>query len=277
MATATNGDTNLYYETAGDPSDPTMLLVMGLGAQLTRWSDAFVDRLVAEGFHVVRHDNRDVGLSTKTTGDPTAGPAYTLQDMADDAVAVLDAVGVERAHVCGASMGGMIVQTMAIHHPERVSSMCSIMSTTGDPTVGQAEPEILMMLVTPPPDGREAAIAAAVDRYQAIAGPHFDREETLANTNRDYDRCWNPIGQAFQIGAIMAGPDRTPGLAGITAPSVVIHGRLDRLIGVSGGQATAAAIPGAKLVIYDDMAHDVPKPRLDDFIEEIVANTRRAR
>ena len=286
MAEAHNGDTMLYFETAGDPTHPTMLLVMGLGAQMTRWTEDFVGGLVERGFHVIRFDNRDVGLSSKTAGtppaleqrlaDPVGAAPYTLVDMADDAIAVLDAVDVEHAHICGASMGGMIVQTMAIHHPDRVASMCSIMSTTGDPSVGQAEPEILATLMAPVPDGRDEAIAFAVDRASVFAGPHFDRELAMQQAAHDYDRCWHPTGTEFQLTAIMAQPDRTSALADVQAPTLVVHGRVDPLVTLSGGEATAAAIPESRLVVYDDMAHDVPTPILDDMLDEITANTRRA-
>lgn len=278
MATTTNGDIELYYETTGDAADPALLLVMGLGAQMTRWPDAFVDRIVERGFHVIRYDNRDVGLSSKTPGFPTPGtaPAYSMADMAADGIAVLDAVGVEQAHICGASMGGMIVQTMAIEHATRVASMCSIMSTTGSSEVGQASAEILAVLMGTPPTGRAAIVEWSVERARTFAGPHFDPELTAEALAADYDRCWHPAGVGHQMMAISTRPDRTEALGGVAAPPLVVHGTIDPLVTLSGGEATAAAVPDARLVTYDDMAHDLPPVRWDDMIDEIVANAGRA-
>ncbi|MEM8903646.1 MAG: alpha/beta fold hydrolase [Actinomycetota bacterium] len=280
-------DITIHYDTHGDPTDPTVLLVMGLGAQMTLWDVDFVAELVGRGFHVVRFDNRDVGLSSKTDGPPpnvmamfmaalsgqaVTGSAYLLSDMADDAVAVLDHLGVDRAHIVGASMGGMIVQTMAIDHPDRVASLTSIMSTTGEPGAGQAEGDTLMQLMAPTPDDREAAVSRSVKISELISGPHFDEARSRSLAELNFDRCFHPIGVAHQMAAIIASGDRTPKLAELDVPTVVIHGEVDPLVTISGGEATAAAIPGAELVRFAEMGHDMPPklwPEIGDAIEGV--------
>ena len=291
MPEAHNCDTTLYYETHGAAADPAMLLIMGLSAQMTLWPDEFIDRLVAEGFFVVAFDNRDVGLSSKTTGDApsleafmlavmTGAPAptvpYLLSDMADDACAVLDDAGVESAHVCGASMGGMIAQTMAIEHPSRVRSLCSIMSTTGDLSVGQADPAVAIRLAVPPALTRDEAISNSVAMWELISGPHFDAAAQQEYSAGAFDRAFHPHGQAFQLAAVLASGDRTAGLGSVTAPTLVVHGRLDPLIGVTGGEATAAAVPGSKLVVFEEMGHDLPRIYWDELVAELTANAARA-
>ncbi len=280
-------DHTLHYDTHGDPADPTVLLVMGLGAQMTHWDVGFVEELVGRGFHVVRFDNRDVGLSTKTdapppnvlamvmaalSGQAVTGAAYLLSDMAADAVAVLDHLGVERAHVVGASMGGMIVQTMAIEFPERVASLTSIMSTTGSRDVGQAQGDTLMKLMAPVPDERDAAIERSVRITEAISGPLFDEVRSRAIAEFHHDRSFHPVGVAHQMAAIIASGDRTERLRELDVAAVVIHGEVDPLVTISGGEATAEAIPGAELVRFAEMGHDMPEkiwPDIADAIEEV--------
>jgi pimeloyl-ACP methyl ester carboxylesterase len=289
MPYAPSNGIQIFYETHGDPEGQPLLLVMGLGAQLTLWEPAFCDLLVREGFYVVRFDNRDVGLSSKIEGGPQPDLAkamagdhstasYTLWDMADDAVGLLDHLGIERAHIVGASMGGMIVQCMAIRHPDRVRSMTSIMSTTGNPEVGQPQPEAMAALLAPPPPTREAAIAQGLSTWKAIASPAYppDEAELRARIASDYDRCFYPIGIARQLVAILATGDRTEALRRIRVPTLVIHGEADPLVTLSGGEATSAAVPGAKLVTFPGMGHDMPPALWPQFVAAIAGLAREA-
>jgi pimeloyl-ACP methyl ester carboxylesterase len=261
---------DICYEETGSPDDPVILLVNGFTSQLISWTPGFVDQLVERGFRVVRFDNRDVGLTTKSVGEPPAKtPAYTLRDMAADGMALLSAIGVDRAHVVGASMGGMIVQRMAIDHPERVRSVTSIMSTTGDHTVGTPTPEAMQALLTPPPTDREDYLAQVASTWKIFAGAHYDHDRFRDRYSRSYDRCFNPAGAVFQMGAIMSDGDRTAELGRVRCPALVIHGRADPLVGLSGGEATAAAIPGAELVTFDDMGHDLPPALLPQIVDAI--------
>lgn len=265
----------LEYDAFGDPADPTLLLVMGFTAQMTAWRDDFCQMLAAGGRHVVRFDNRDCGLSTKLDGvavDPMAVMGavlsggelpevpYTLSDMAADGIGLLDHLGVERAHVAGASMGGMIVQTMAIEHPERLWSMTSIMSTIGDTDYGKADPAALEVLLSPPPAGRDAVIERSVDMAVWSSKKWFDAEETKRMAAFHYDRSFYPEGATRQLSAIYASGDRTEALREVTVPSLVVHGLDDTLIDPSGGRRTAELIPGAHLLEVADMGHDVPAP-----------------
>ncbi len=283
MPTVDVNDIEICYESFGPDDAPPLLLVMGLGAQLTLWSPGFVSELLERGFRVIRFDNRDVGLSTKTAGDPPdvmalyakamAGQPvdapYTLSTMADDAVGLLDALDIPAAHVVGASMGGMIAQMIAIEHADRVLSLTSIMSTTGASDIGQPDPEAMMALLTPPPTDRDGAIAATVDTSRIIGGSLFDADEARARAAEAYDRCFNPAGPAFHIAAIAATGDRTDRLGSVQAPTLVIHGREDPLVTLSGGEATATAIPGADLLVLGKMGHDMPRsywPQIADAI-----------
>jgi pimeloyl-ACP methyl ester carboxylesterase len=291
VATADNDGVRLEYETFGDPTDPAVLLVMGFGAQLTGWEEGFCRQLVGHGLHVIRFDNRDCGLSSKTEGEPPnllavlaqvqAGEGtsidvpYSLSEMAADGLAVLDAVGVDAAHVVGASMGGMIVQQMAIEHPARVLSVTSIMSTTGDPEVCQGKPEAMAALMTPPPTERAAAIERGVSLWRVISGPLFDEDKARIRSAESYDRSFYPQGAAFQLAAIAKTGDRTAGLNQLSVPALVIHGAADPLIGLSGGEATAEAIPGAELLVIDDMGHDLPEPRWPEITGAIAALAAR--
>ena len=288
MPTIAANDIEICYESYGDNDAPPILLVMGLGAQMTLWSPGFVSELLDRGFRVIRFDNRDTGLSTKTDGPPPDVMAmyaafasgqpieapYTLSLLAADAVGLLDALDIPGAHIVGASMGGMIVQTMAIEHPDRVLSLTSIMSTTGHTEVGQPDPEALMALLSPAPEGREAAIDSSVNTSRLISGDLFDETESRRVATESYDRCFNPAGTMFQIAAIAASGDRTDGLAALDVPTLVIHGRQDSLVTLSGGEATAKAVPGAELLVLGLMGHDMPKrywPQMADAIFNIAA------
>ena len=285
MPTASNGDTKLHYETMGSSDDPTILLIMGLGAQMTAFREDFCQLLVDAGFHVIRFDNRDVGLSSKTPGEPPAMEAllglngedpstfdvpYLLTDMSNDAVAVLDAADVSKAHLVGVSMGGMIAQTMTIEHPDRILSLTSIMSTTGNPDVGAATPELMMRMPMSVPTSKEEAIASSVEIYRLISGPAFDEEEHALHAAKDFDRSWNPNAQSFQIASIFASGDRTESLRSVGTPTLVIHGRLDPLVQVSGGEATAATVPNSKIVVFEEMGHNLPETLWTDITNEII-------
>jgi pimeloyl-ACP methyl ester carboxylesterase len=279
----------LEYETFGGPADPTLLMIMGLGSQLITWDERLCRLLAAEGFHVVRYDNRDAGLSTFLDqgarpdlgaimgGDHTTVP-YLLADLAEDAVALLDLLGVERAHIVGASMGGMIAQQLVIDHPERVLSLCSIMSRPGDPASGRPSPEAMAMLMNPRAADRDAAIDAGVLAARVIGSPAAEYQrpepELRAYVARAYDRSNRSDGFVRQLAAIIASPDRTPGLARVVAPTLVIHGEADALVHVSGGHATAAAVPGADLLTLPGMGHDLPAPLWPRIVPAIAANAR---
>lgn len=210
------------------------------------------------------------------SGQEVTGSQYLLSDMAADAVAVLDHLSIDRAHIVGASMGGMIVQTMAIERPERVASLTSIMSTTGAPTVGQAEGDTLMQLMAPTPPERDAAIERTVTISRAISGPHFDEERSRRLAEFHFDRCFHPVGVAHQMAAIIASGDRTEALAGLDVPTVVVHGEVDPLVTISGGEATAEAIPGAELVRFAEMGHDMPEVLWPAIAAAIEGVARRA-
>ncbi len=283
------GDVELAYETFGDPADPTLLMVMGLGTQMLGWPDDFCEQLAARGFLVIRYDNRDVGRSTHFEGHPpptvrqlllrdkTCAP-YSLADMAADGVGLLDQLGIERAHVVGASMGGMIAQTMAARHPDRVLSLASIMSNTGHLWRGTPGLRIYPIFLRRPARNREGAVESFVSVFKLIGSPGFpfDEEETRKAAQVSYDRGYDPAGAGRQLAAILAAGDRTSEGRGITAPTVVIHGSKDRMVRPSGGRATAAAIAGAELVTIDGMGHDLPRGAWDRMIDAIVANTERA-
>ncbi|WP_236792268.1 alpha/beta fold hydrolase [Amycolatopsis sp. GM8] len=278
---------DICYESLGDPGDPALLLIMGMGTQLNGWEMEFVSLFVDRGFRVVRFDNRDTGRSTwfgdavpdlpaARAGDVNAA-VYSLADMADDAAGLLDALGIERAHVAGASMGGQIAQTLAIRHPGRVLSLASIMSTTGDRTVGRALPEALAAIVARAPDTREETIAAALERGRVLAGGGFpfDAELARVRAERAYDRANNPLGKVRQQAALLTGGDRTAALRELRVPAVVIHGTADPLVTVSGGEATAAAIPGAELVLIEGMGHEFPAGARARIVDAIAVNAAR--
>ncbi len=289
VAANVNGIT-IEYDVHGPDDGAPLLLVMGLGGQLIAWPLEFVDEFVQRGFRVVRFDNRDIGLSTKIDAPaPTkrqtvfsvvsrrfAGAAYTLADMADDAAGLLDHLGIGAAHVVGASMGGMISQSLAIRHPQHVASLTSIMSNTGDRRHGQISPTILRKLIRLTGDDEGNAIDIGVEIARLTSGPHFDETVSRAQVTAAFERNYTAAGVGRQTMAVSASPDRTADLRSVTAPTLVVHGLADRLVRPSGGIATAKAVPGSRLVMYPDMAHDLPRPRWDEIIEEIVINTSRA-
>jgi pimeloyl-ACP methyl ester carboxylesterase len=283
------GELEICYETFGSRDDPALLLVMGLGTQMIGWPEAFCQALAARGFHVIRYDNRDVGRSTHLRGyrAPTikqlllrdrSAARYSLADMADDGIGLLDVLGIERAHVAGASMGGMIAQTMAARHPERVLSLASIMSNTGHRWKGMPGLRVYPVFVRRPADNREGAIESTVSTFRLIGSPGFpfEEDELRRLAQLSYERGYNPAGTARQLAAILAAGDRTPELRRIVAPTVVIHGTRDRMIRPSGGRETAKAIAGARLVEIDGMGHDLPPGVWDRIIDAIVANAERA-
>jgi pimeloyl-ACP methyl ester carboxylesterase len=278
---------DIEYVTQGDPSDPALLLVMGLGGQLTAWPDGFVDLLVARGFFVIRYDNRDIGLSTTFeglpemtalfTGDGSSAP-YLIEDMADDGVALLTELGIAKAHVVGVSMGGMITQAMVIHHPDRFLTACSIMSTTGDRVNGMPTGEAMTGLLRPPATNRDEAITGSIESSKVIGSPQYPTpdDELRQRAGAAYDRAFNPEGTVRQLAAILASPDRTEGLHGVALPFLVIHGAADPLVQPSGGDATAAAVPGSKLITIPGMGHDLPDALWPQVVEAVVANTQLA-
>jgi len=281
----------IWYTTDGDPSGEPLQLAMGLGTQHLGWDDELVALFVARGFFVIRHDNRDVGLSTKPVqeelpvierllaafGGGRVEAPYLLTDMAADAVAVLDHLGISSAHVVGASMGGMIAQTMAIEHPERVRSLTSIMSTTGAPDVGQPDPSVLPILLGGAPATREEAVERSAVISAAIGSPGLVDEALVRDkAGRAWDRSSYAQGMGHQLPAIVASPPRTEALARIDVPTLVIHGDADPLVTPSGGRATAEAIPGAELRIVPGMGHDVPRQHWESIIDDVCALAARA-
>jgi pimeloyl-ACP methyl ester carboxylesterase len=286
MPSTTANGISLEYETTGDPSQPPLLLIMGLGGQLVGWDDEFVAYLARRGFFVIRYDNRDVGRSTwfDESGTPDllaaasgdAKAAYQLSDMADDAAGLLDALGIDSAHVLGISMGGMIAQCLAIGHPARVRTLTSIMSTTGDKSVGAPHAEAVEVLLVPSPDTREGAIEQAVTTRRVIGSPGypFHEDRVRAGAAFAYDRAFHPEGTARQLVAIIAAPDRTAALAQLTVRTLVIHGDSDPLVDPSGGKATAAAIPGAALWIVPGMGHDLPLEVSEEIVDRVAAHAQ---
>ena len=283
------GEIDICYETFGDADDPAILLIMGLGTQMVAWQEDFCARLARRGFFVIRHDNRDIGRSTRLNGAPTPsliqllrrdrhGAAYTLADMANDSVGVLDHLEIERAHVVGASMGGMIAQTVAIRHRPRVLSLVSIMSNTGSFWSGQPALTMYTVLLKPAPRERSAFIQHAVDMFTKIGGDGFEPniEDLRDIASRSYDRGHDPKGSLRQLAAIIADRDRSPQLRTLTVPTTVIHGTDDRLVRPSGGRATAKAIPGARLVEIDGMGHGLPRGAWVPIIDAIASNAARA-
>ena len=280
----------LYYDTLGESDDPPLLLIMGLGAQAIAWSEEFCQGFVDRGFFVIRFDNRDIGLSTKfegtpnlmtlamaaMSGQPVEAP-YTIADMAADAAALLDHLGVAAAHVVGASMGGMIAQQLAIDHPGRVSSLTSIMSTTGEPDVGQPAPEAISVLLAAAPTTREDVLARAVAAAAVIGSPeHGDQDRTRAIAGAQYDRCFRPDGPVRQLACVLASGSRAEGLAALEVPTLVLHGTEDKLVNVSGGERTAELVPGAELQLLEGMGHDLPVYFWSRVIESITRHAATA-
>jgi pimeloyl-ACP methyl ester carboxylesterase len=297
MPTVTTPNTGIeiFYEDHGDPAHDVILLVMGLGAQLTLWPDELVAALAGEGFRVIRYDNRDIGLSQKFEGArapslpiqvlrkkigfPAKVP-YTLKDMADDGIGLLSALGIDKAHVVGASMGGMIVQLMAIHHAERLLTMTSIMSTTGNGSLPQADKPAMQALIAPlKGTDEETLVAHGLNIVRNIGSPDsaefpFDepaqRERVLKNVRRSV----YPAGLPRQLAAIIDDGDRTARLGAVRTPTLVLHGEADPLVKLPGGEATAAAIPGARLVTFPGWGHDIPQPLIGRVAAEIAGHAR---
>ena len=278
----------LCYETFGNPEAPAVLLTMGLATQMVGWHEDLCAALADRGFHVIRFDNRDVGRSQHMDAavpsvlqllrrDKRAA-SYTLEDMAGDGVGLLDHLGIEAAHVVGASMGGMIAQTMAARYPDRVLSLVSWMSNTGSRWSGQPSPLIWPVLVKPPPRGRDQYMEHAVHVFAKIGSQEFERDEDDLRrlAGMSYDRGLNPAAGARQLAAIIHSGDRTPLLRTITAPTLVIHGSKDRMVPTSGGRATARAIPGARLLIVKGMGHDMPRAAWPQILDAIEQNAARA-
>jgi pimeloyl-ACP methyl ester carboxylesterase len=282
--TAPANGIEIVYETIGDPADPPLLLVMGLGMQLIHWDDGLCELLAQRGFRVVRFDNRDAGRSTQINApvpNLLRGMAglrleapYLLEDMAADAFGLLDHLGIEAAHVAGASMGGMIAQSMAIQRPERVRSLTSIMSTTGDRRAGRPKLRALSVLARRAPSDKESYVEHSVRLFRLIGskGFPFDEERLRELAAASYDRGNHPAGTGRQLAAIMASGDRTPRLRELHLPATVIHGRGDPLVPFRGGQATADAIPDARLIPIAGMGHDLP-PALWPLLADAVAET----
>jgi len=282
-----NGIT-LSYETYGSSADEPLLMIMGLGTQLPDWDRRFCDDLVRQGFFVIRFDNRDCGLSQRFDGVPDMAAirrgdrtslTYTLDDMAEDAVGLLDALEIDRAHIVGASLGGMIAQIVAIRRPDRVRSLCSLMSSTGDPAVGRADPVVMELIRRPVPDTRQDVIDAAVERSRTLAGTGFAFDEAAARLRAAsaYDRAHYPAGRLRHQAAAVAAGDRTAALSHLSVPTVVVHGSDDRLVDISGGKATADAIRGASLEVIDGMGHGIPVGAWPQIMRAVVRNARRAR
>jgi len=290
-----NTGIEICYEEQGAPDAPVILLVMGLGAQMTLWPDELVAALVGDGFRVIRYDNRDIGLSQKFEGArapslpiqvlrkkigfPAKVP-YKLKDMADDGIGVLDALGIEKAHVVGASMGGMIVQLMAIHHPHRLATMTSIMSTTGNSKLPQANKNAIDALVAPLKGmDEETLVAHGLNIARNIGSPEsaefpFDEASQRERVLKNMRRSVYPAGLPRQLAAIIDDGDRTARLASVRTPTLVLHGEADPLVKLAGGEATAKAISGARLVTYPGWGHDIPLPLIPRIAGEIAGHAR---
>jgi pimeloyl-ACP methyl ester carboxylesterase len=289
MPHASANGIELCYETIGNPDDPPLLLVMGFTAQLIAWDDALCQALADRGRFVIRFDNRDCGLSTHLDGVPVdiegvlaayeglgemPPVPYDLSAFSDDGFGLLDHLGIERAHILGASMGGMIVQEMAIAHPERVLSMTSIMSNTGEPEYSQSDPSALEALMTPPPLEREAFIEFSVERGAMFASPrYYDRGKAATRAAASFDRAFYPEGALRQLAAVRASADRAAGLRQLDVPTLVIHGRADTLVLPMGGDRTAELVPGANLLMLHDMGHDLPEPLWPLIVDVAISHT----
>jgi pimeloyl-ACP methyl ester carboxylesterase len=279
----------LAYQEIGDPEGEPLLLIMGMATQMIAWDEGFCALLAERGFRVVRFDNRDIGRSTKieSAGVPSridtiigrrATAPYLLSDMAVDTTGLMDHLGIESAHVVGASMGGMIAQTLAIERPRRARSLVSIMSNTGNRWSGQPTLKTFGLLLSRPLGGREKAIEQAVKTFRLIGSPGYPMDEPYLRdvAGRSYDRGHSQTGVLRQLHAVSASGDRTEALRGVRVPTLVIHGDSDPLVRPSGGKATAKAIPGARLKLIEGMGHDLPRDLWPTFVEEIAANAARA-
>ena len=289
--TAKSGDLDIVYEDFGNEDDPAVLLIMGLGAQLVLWRKDFCEKLVNQGLRVIRFDNRDVGLSSKLPGAHSGAPliprmarslvgvkspaGYTLEDMADDAAALLDHLGLDRAHVVGGSMGGMIAQVFAARHAGRTRSLGVIFSSNNRALLPPPGPRQLLALLQKPADtSRDAVIANTIRMTRIIGSPGFPVPEDKARADaiESYERSYCPAGVGRQFAAILGSGSLLPYNRQTSAPTVVIHGKADKLMRPSGGRAIARAIPGARLVLFDGMGHELPEPLWDDIIGELKSN-----
>jgi pimeloyl-ACP methyl ester carboxylesterase len=293
MAKVDANGIQIEYETFGDPKSKPLLLIIGLASQMIFWDEQLCEQLAQQGHYVIRFDNRDVGLSTKIEeagvpdvmkaieaimlGEPV-DPPYTIEDMADDAIGLMDALGIAKAHLCGMSMGGMIAQTIAIKYPQRVLSLISIYSRMGDPSDPQPTPEAFEVITTPLPEGREENIEHTLKVFRVIAGPgfSFDEEWHRNIAAQAYDRDHYPQGPIRQFVAILAQKDRKFDLSSISIPTLVIHGTDDPLVPVECGKNTAATIPDAELLLIDGMGHDLPHAAAwPQILKAIVAHTQK--
>jgi len=293
MPKAKANNIEIEYATFGDPASKPLLLVMGLASQMIRWDERLIQEFVKRGFYVIIFDNRDIGLSTKFEdfGVPNVMKAisssmrgkevdapYLVDDMAADAVGLLDFLGIKKVHICGASMGGMIVQTIATNYPSRVLSLTSIMSTTGATNLPQAKPEAMKILMTPAPVERQANIENSVETWRVLWGSGFPYPEDMIRerAGREFDRSFYPQGTNRQLVAILASGDRTEKLASIKVPTLVIHGKDDPLVPYEGGIATSKAIPGSELLLIEGMGHTLPPEAWPQVVDAIVANAEKA-
>jgi len=297
MPKAKANNIEIEYDTFGESSSKPLLLVMGLSGQMILWEEEFCKKLVDKGFYVIRFDNRDVGLSTKfeeggifepndimkainlqMRGKEVPAP-YKIEDMADDAIGLLDALNIDKAHICGASMGGMIVQEMAIKYPSRILSLTSIMSTTGRADLPQPKPEAMKILLTPSPEERDAFIEHSVNLWSVLHGSGFpfDEERVREMAAKGYDRSFYPQGAARQLVGIIASGSRKAKLGSVNVPTLVIHGGDDPLVPLEGGKDTAESIPGAELLIIEGMGHELPPDAWPQIIDAISANADKAK
>jgi pimeloyl-ACP methyl ester carboxylesterase len=284
---------DLCYQAFGAADAEPLILIMGLGAQMIHWDDEFCAQLADRGFRVIRFDNRDIGRSTKLEGGgPISLPAllqahaagkpiqapYTLRDMADDVIGLMDGLGIAAAHIVGASMGGAIAQELAISYPRRLRSLTSIMATSGDPNLSPPTPEAVAVLMTPPPATRDEFIANFQRNWRVLRGPNFplDEAKDRARAERAFDRGLNPAGVGRQLLAIFASGSRKPRLGTVTAPTLVIHGSIDPLVPPDAGQDVARTVPGAKLLMIPGMGHAIPIPTWPQIIGAIAAHANAA-
>ena len=285
-------DVEIEYDKIGDPTSKPILLIAGLGSQLLAWSDEICENLANNGFFVIRFDNRDVGLSTKfkearipdfmeinaayARGELPKVP-YTLEDMVDDAIGVIDALNIDKAHICGASMGGVIAQILAYKHPARVLSLTVIMSTTGNPELPQAKPEIMAQFFAPVPSERETYIEETIKRDRLIHGSFpYDEDQGRDYRTKEYDRSYYPEGVARQLAAMAVPGNIKPYISAIQAPTLVIHGREDPFNSVEAGKEIASTIPDAELLIIDGMGHSFPREIIPQIIDAIVENSNKS-
>ena len=273
----------LCYDTFGEEKNPALLLIMGLASQMVTWEEKFCETIASHGYFVIRFDNRDIGLSTKFDHEPVPNVfaliqgevvdvPYKLIDMAKDAIGLLDALKIDKAHICGVSMGGMIAQTIAIHFPNRVHTLISIMSTTSDPALPQTTPEAMNVLLALPESEREENIKQGIETWKILSGGvlPFNEEFARKRVTRAYDRSFYPEGSGRQLAAIIASGSRKKELKTVKIPSLIIHGDGDPLIPIEGGEDTAKSIPNAKFVKIEGMGHDIPLEIAPKIISEIV-------